>query len=138
MPVGPIYFERKRNGLCVRCGEPGYKKADGTIATVCPPHLARQLAYLKVARAVKQTTNSIPDAKVDPHRVPWELKTDHLPPLPKVCPRCSTDLVATTIEIDLMSSPAVKCMICGYLTDRQMLYNRSMDQRTGGDDERAA
>jgi len=47
-----------------------------------------------------------------------------LPPLPTVCPRCTAELLPATIDLYLQSVPAVRCPMCGYLTDQQMLQNR--------------
>lgn len=137
MPSDRTYFERKKNGACVRCGMPAYNKPSGEPATMCATHLRMQQEYERVYRNPDDGLTAVAGVP-DERRLKWEPKTDHLPPLPKVCPRCGSMLVRATVELYLEYTEAVRCPCCGFLTDRQMLQNKLDAETKGDDDERAA
>jgi len=70
-------------------------------------------------------TFALPARRQPPEREGWIGQPSWtLPPLPTHCPRCTAELLPATIELYLQSVPAVRCPMCGYLTDQQMLQNR--------------
>jgi len=69
--------------------------------------------------------STLPSPRQPDDREPYNGKPVRpLPPLPTSCPKCTAQLMPATIELYLQSVQAVRCPICGYLTDAQMLQNR--------------
>lgn len=122
MPSAPLYRHRRANGLCVRCGG---KAKDGYV--LCPVHRRMSQAYerSRTLWRADDAPGALSAARQPPVREPVHVKPPPvLPPLPTVCPKCAGGLVPCAIELYLRYEPAVRCMYCGYMTDRFMLQNR--------------
>ena len=125
MPTSDLYYQRRKEGLCVSCAQPTYQKPNGGMTAYCETHAQAQRAYEQRSRKRDDASEAL--AGVSQARAlceRWVAKTDHLPPLPTSCPRCTSMVVSTTIALYLEYSEAVRCPCCGYLTDRQMLANQ--------------
>ena len=70
-------------------------------------------------------------SKPEPKRSPYRADgLDTLPRLPTHCPRCQAELIPCLLSVYMEYVQAVRCVMCGFAVDRQMLQNR-LDQERG-------